>query len=79
MYELPVREIRDGKVCRINFDDWSQAQAGGYCPLPADGPYIMLLVMRAADDHHEHSWSALYGETFVEVYEAELRKLVSEP
>lgn len=78
MYELPVREIRDGVVCRPQIDDWSLATTSwGYCPLPADGPYIMLLVMRNPYDWSAQGarWAALYGDCLVEVYESELVRI----
>ena len=76
MYELPIREIRDGKVCRPEAVDWNTAS--GYCFLPADGPYIVLLVQRGALFSSKPSWAVLYRETLVEIYESELVKIGAE-
>ena len=77
MYELPLKEIRDGKVCQPQFDNWRMAQAGGYCSLPSDGPYIVLLVMKAELDPNGRweRWAALYQESLVEVYASKLVKV----
>lgn len=66
MYELPIREIRNGKVCRPIID-WSKS--GGYCAVEL-GTILVLLVQKAYEAGD--CWAVLYGETLVEVSELEL-------
>jgi len=72
--DFPIREIRDGKVCRPIFDDLSRAQSNGYCPVQAPGAIIVFLVMKS-EAKLMTTWAALYGEILVEVYEYDLARM----
>jgi hypothetical protein len=76
-YTLPIREIRDGKVCRL--PPLVQARRCPIrCPIQADGAIIVFLVMKS-EAKLMTTWAVLYGETLVEVYEFTLSRMRENP